>query len=184
MSVDEPRERYIRHATLYGSLRDCWESAVRDELEPVALGKLALALRELASRQKPCRKGRTVAVERFSLGRGETAALVRRLIEAGVADADVRRYTGASQSMVRTIRRQADLDSRNTASPAGSPSTRARKAARAPMSTLRSHDPRTCAWCGALLQADLRADANYCPGGKCKQAGHRARREQPTRRAA
>jgi hypothetical protein len=175
---------YVRHATVFGGLRAVWETAVRDELKPVDLGRLALSLRELASRQKPGRNGHTVSVERFVLRRSETAALARRLIRAGADDSDVRRYTGASQPMVRTIRREADLDSRNTASPGGSRSAEAPKGARAPTGTLKSHAAGTCKWCKEPLPAGLRADASYCPGGAHRQAAYRAARRQLTRQAA
>lgn len=39
-------------------------------------------------------------------------------------------------------------------------------------------ESRTCAspWCEKRLPSSLRSDARYCPGGRCKQAAHRARR--------
>jgi hypothetical protein len=95
---------YVRHAEAYGGLRDCWEAAA-DELGAVELGELAAALRGLAARQRRIgRKGRTVNVETFRLSRDETAELIARLIEAGVGDVDVCRYTGASRAVVGAIR--------------------------------------------------------------------------------
>ena len=153
---------YVRHAEQYGGLRDCWEAA-KDDLEPVELGELTIALRELAQRRRRVgRNGRTVYVERFSLTREETADLVERLLAAGVSDAEIRRYTG--------------LASRNKSRDQSNPSPRASVAARAPRTARRSHVARACAWCSAPLPATLRADAHYCIGGRCKMAAHRARR--------
>jgi hypothetical protein len=175
--------RYLRHAELFGGLRGCWEVGVRDELAPLDLGRLSLALRELGARQKPGRKkSRTDNAERFALSRKETAALVRRLIESRTEISDVLRYTGASRSTVNAVRRETEAEapptSRNASGGAGCPSPRGREDARTPANTPRSHDGRTCAWCGAPLATGLRTDANYCPGGAHRQAAYRAKHGQ------
>jgi hypothetical protein len=174
---------YVRHAEQYGGLRDCWEAAA-DELGAVELGELAVRLRELGSRRRRAgRKGRAVNVERFTLTRDETAALIERLIEAGVGDADVCRYTGASRAAIEAIRRGRGSDPHKSADlePApraiirnkgASPKDRPRWAAGA----VRSPETRACEWCSEPLPATLRGDARYCLGGRCKQAAHRARR--------
>ncbi len=173
-------EAYVRHAEQYGGPRDCWEAAV-DELGAVELGELAMTLRELSSRQRRAgRKGRTVSVETFRLSRDETAELIGRLIEAGVGDAHVCRFTGASQSMVETIHAElaAHRASRNGTRSATDPPTGTTRAVSAPAAALRSHGSRCCQWCSAPLPATLRGDARYCIGGQCKMAAHRARRAQ------
>jgi hypothetical protein len=110
---------YVRHAEQYGGLRDCWEAA-RGDLDAIELGELAAELRRLATRTcRAGRKGRTVTVERFTLTRDETAVLIGRLIEAGVGDVDVFRYTGASQAVVETIRAELDETTRAPPSHAG-----------------------------------------------------------------
>jgi hypothetical protein len=150
---------YVRHATTYGGLRDCFEAAW-DDLDPLELGELAVALRELGRRRRRVgRNGRTG--ETFTLTREETAALIERLAETGVGDVDVRRFTG--------------LASRNKSRTPAKPSPRVSVAARAPGTARRSHVTRACAWCSTPLPATLRADAHYCIGGKCKMAAHRAR---------
>jgi len=149
---------YVKHATTYGGLRDCWEAAW-DELKPVELGELAVALRELGSRRRNGRAGET-----FTLTREETAELVERLAVAGVGEVEIRRYAGfASRNKLRT--------------PAN-PSPRASVAARGPGTAHRSHVSRSCAWCSKPLPATLRADAHYCIGGRCKMAAHRARQSE------
>ena len=91
---------YIRHAEQYGGLRDCWEAAATS-WAPSSLASWRPRSAGSGSRQRRIgRKGRTVNVERFTLTRDETAALIGRLIEAGVGDVDVCRYTGAARSMV------------------------------------------------------------------------------------
>jgi hypothetical protein len=155
---------YIRHAATYGGLRDCWEAAW-DDLSPVELGELALALRELGQRRRRVgRNGRTVYVERFTLTREETAELVERLAAAGLGDVDIRRFTG--------------IASRNKSRTPANPLPRESVAVRAPATADRSHVARACAWCSAPLPAILRADAHYCTGGRCKMAAHRARQAE------
>jgi hypothetical protein len=103
---------YVRHAEQYGGLRDCWEAA-SGELGAV---ELAAELRRLGARQRRVgRKGRSAPVERFTLTRDETAALIARLIEAGVGDVDVRRYTGSSRAAVEAIRRGRGSDPHKSA---------------------------------------------------------------------
>jgi len=166
---------YVRHADAYGGLRDCWEAAA-DELGAVELGELAAALRGLAARQRRIgRKGRTVNVETFRLSRDETATLIARLIEAGTADVDVCRYTGAAQSMVGAIRADRGPDPHISAELEPAPQAIIRNASRSPMDRPRSTvgavrppETRTCEWCSAPLPATLRGDARYCIGGRCK----------------
>jgi hypothetical protein len=101
---------YIRHAEQYGGLRDCWDAAAED-LAPVELGELAVALRGIGARRRRVgRSGRTVTVEAFRLSRDEVAALAARLIEAGVGEVDVCRYTGASPALVAGIGRAGGSD--------------------------------------------------------------------------
>jgi hypothetical protein len=176
-------DRYVRHAKAYGGLRVCWETGW-DELQPIDLGELAVALRRLASRRRRVgRHGRTTTIERFALTHGETVALIERLIASGCEDADICRYAAASQSLVGKVRRDTGPDPHRFAenepvnraiirnrieNPMGSPSL----AVGAP----RSPNSRTCAWCSAPLPVTLRADAHYCVGGACRMAAHRARR--------
>jgi hypothetical protein len=102
---------YVRHAEAYGGLRDCWDAAA-DELDPIELGKLAEALRELGARQRRVgRKGKTATIERFYLTHAETVVLIELLIDVGVDDTDIRRHAGASQSMVGAIRSDQGSDS-------------------------------------------------------------------------
>jgi hypothetical protein len=175
---------YVRHAEEFGGLADVWQVASRDLAGALELGELAAALRGLGARQRRVgRKGKSVTVERFTLSHQETAELIARLIEAGVGDTDIRRYAGASESMVGAIRRDRgsdphispDLDPaprgviRNKiANPGDRPS--------AAVQALRSPDSRTCEWCSAPLASTLRAGARYCIGGRCKMAAHRSRR--------
>ena len=173
---------YVRHAEAYGGLRDCWEAAA-DELGAVELGELAAALRGLAARQRRIgRKGRTVNVETFRLSRDETAALIARLIEAGAADVDVCRYTGAAQSMVGAIRADRGSDPHISPDLEPAPQGIIRNEVEnptcptsPPAEALRSPDSQTCGWCSAPLPSTLRGDARYCIGGRYKQAAHRAR---------
>ena len=173
---------YVRHAEAYGGLRDCWEAAV-DELGAVELGELAVALRGLGSRRRRIgRKGRTVAVEAFRLGRGETAALIGRLIEAGVGDVDVCRYAGTSRALVGAIRRDRGSDPHISAELEPAPQGIIRNEVEIPTcptstatEALRSPDSQTCGWCSAPLPSTVRTGARYCIGGRCKQAAHRAR---------
>jgi hypothetical protein len=110
---------YIRHATEYGGLRDCWEPAW-EELEPRALGEMAVALRGLASRRRRVgRKGRTVSSERFSLTRDETTALVERLLDAGLAEVDICRAVGVSPVKVREIGQTLTFRAENGQAPRG-----------------------------------------------------------------
>lgn len=162
--LDVPR--YLRHATLYGGLRECWETA-RDELEPVELGKLAIELRQLKPR---------TAEPRFNLNRYETATLIQRLIHAGIADPEIRRYTGASQATVGVIRHQ--LDSRNASGQPGCSPSSAADGPGTAVNGRRPQDSQRCAWCSTPLPADLRSDAHYCAGGSCRQAAYRDQRKQ------
>ncbi|HEY4895987.1 MAG TPA: hypothetical protein VII01_07845 [Solirubrobacteraceae bacterium] len=172
---------YVRHAEQYGGPRDCWETAT-DELDPFELGELAVHLRALAHRTRRVgRKGRTVTVATFRLSRDDTAALIARLIEAGVGDVDVCRYTGAAQSMVVATRRDRGSDPHRSAESEPVPrairdeSVSPRDRARAPAGAVRSPESRACEWCSAPLPSTLRAGARYCIGGRRKQAAHRAR---------
>jgi hypothetical protein len=176
---------YVRHAEQYGGLRDCWETTT-DELDPFELGELAVQLRALADRTRRVgRKGRTVTIETFRLSRDETAALIAQLIDAGVGDVDVCRYTGAAQSMVVAIRRDRGSDPHKSAESEPVPraiirneSASPRDRPRSPAGAVRSPESRACEWCSAPLPSTLRAGARYCIGGRCKQAAHRARRRQ------
>jgi hypothetical protein len=162
---------YVRHAEQYGGLRDCWEAAA-DELGAVALGELAAALRGLAARQRRIgRKGRTVNVETFRLGRDETAVLIGRLIEAGVGDADVCRYTASTRAVVAAIRAEVGLDPHQ---PAGQERTD-RADSRYKVASAMDRSSRRCEWCSRPLTATSRTDARYCAGGACRVAAHRAR---------
>ena len=174
---------YVKHASTYGSLRDCWEAAC-DDLDAVELGELAVALRELGQRRRLVgRNGRNVYVERFTLTREETTMLIERLLAAGVGDVDICRYARVSQSVLGAIRAGRGSDPHKSPDlapvlrgiirgriedPAHRPSS--------PVQALRSPDSRACEWCSAPLPSTLRADAHYCIGGRCRKAAHRARR--------
>ncbi len=176
---------YIRHAREYGGLRDVLEAAW-DDLDPVELGELAAALRELGKRRRRVgRNGRTVPIERFSLTREEIAALVERLLAAGVRDVDVCRYAGVSRSALGAIRSDRGSDPHRSADLAPVPRRvirdRIEDSTHRPSLTveaLRSPHSRTCAWCSAPLPSTLRADAHYCIGARCRKAAQRARQAQ------
>ncbi len=158
-------DAYIAHARNFGGLRAVWDVAERD-LNAIEAGELAAALRALGS-------GRGAS---FTLSRRETDALVARLIDAGLDDAEVCRMAGASKARVAALRREPAVGelSVTTGSPMNPPSPAA-EGAREPLTARKSPNGRLCAWCSIRLPAGLKAGARYCPGGTCKQAAHRAR---------
>ncbi len=162
---------YVRHAEQYGGLRDCWEAAA-DELGGVELGELAMILRDLGSRRRRAgRKGRTVAVEAFRLSRGETAAVIGRLVEAGVGDVDVCRYTGASWAVVGAIRSERAPDPHKSPEQDGTD----RPDSHYKVAPAVDRSSRCCERCSRPLPLTCRADARYCAGSACRVAAHRAR---------
>jgi hypothetical protein len=175
MSPKSALSQYVRHAELFGGFLAVWETA--QDLDAVALGELAVRLRELAQRQRRVgRKGRKVQVESFRLNAQETAALVRRLGEAGVSDTDACRYAGISRTRLGALRR--GLDPRNSPEIAPvSPQIIRDKATDVPTASCSAgrHRSRTCEWCSKPLPLTLRSDARFCVGSGCRKAASRAR---------
>jgi hypothetical protein len=177
--------RYVRHATEFGGLREVWTSACRDpELQARELGELAVVLRGIPPQDhRRGGNGRLIFTDEFLLNRREAAALVARLIDAGLDDLAIRRYGDLSQAEVGAARRNRvstpgsgpisrPKDGDLSVTELGTPSNGSSSANRRP----RSPDSRACAWCSRPLPSTLRADARYCPGGACKVAAYRARR--------
>ena len=152
-------------------------AACSDDLGAIQLGELAVGLRTLAERQRRVgRHGRKVQVESFRLNGEETAALVRRLAEAGVSDIDACRYAGISKTRLGALRRGSDPHNSAETAPVsqgiiGDTSPNATMASR-------SAGRHACEWCSEPLPLTIRTDARFCVGGGCKKAASRARKAE------